>query len=87
MLSAITGFVSASVIAMGLISLPAMLKARYDATLATGSIAAAGTLAQMLPPSLMLIVLAEHIEVPLIDIFQRRCCPAPSSSRSTCSSC
>lgn len=68
-LSAITGFVSASVIAMGLIALPAMLKAGYDARLATGSIAAAGTLAQMLPPSLVLIVLAEQVEVPLIDIF------------------
>ena len=66
-LSAITGFVSASVIAMGLIALPAMLKGGYDARLATGSIAAAGTLAQMLPPSLVLIVLAEQVEVPLID--------------------
>jgi tripartite ATP-independent transporter DctM subunit len=75
-LSAITGFVSASVIAMGLIALPAMLKAGYDARLATGSIAAAGTLAQMLPPSLVLIVLAEQVEVPLIDIFQAALLPS-----------
>lgn len=75
-LSAITGFVSASVIAMGLISLPVMLKAGYDARLATGSIAAAGTLAQMLPPSLVLIVLAEQVEVPLIDVFHGALLPS-----------
>lgn len=75
-LSAITGFVSASVIAMGLIALPAMLKAGYDARLATGSIAAAGTLAQMLPPSLVLIVLAEQVDVPLIDIFHAALLPS-----------
>jgi tripartite ATP-independent transporter DctM subunit len=75
-LSAITGFVSASVIAMGLIALPVMLKAGYDARLATGSIAAAGTLAQMLPPSLVLIVLAEQVEVPLIDIFHAALLPS-----------
>jgi len=76
MLSAITGFVSASVIAMGLIALPTMLKAGYDPKLATGSIAAAGTLAQMLPPSLVLIVLAEQVEVPLVDIFHAALLPS-----------
>lgn len=75
-LSAITGFVSASVITMGLISLPVMLKAGYDARLATGSIAAAGTLAQMLPPSLVLIVLAEQVEVPLIEVFHGALLPS-----------
>lgn len=58
-LSAITGFVSASVVAIGLISLPVMLRAKYDPKLATGVIAAAGTLAQVIPPSLVLIILAE----------------------------
>ncbi len=76
MLSAITGFVSASVIAMGLIALPTMLKADYDPKLATGSIAAAGTLAQMLPPSLVLIVLAEQVEVPLVEIFHAALLPS-----------
>jgi len=76
MLSAITGFVSASVIAMGLIALPTMLKAGYDPKLATGSIAAAGTLAQMLPPSLVLIVLADQVEVPLVDIFHAALLPS-----------
>jgi len=58
-LSAITGFVSASVVAIGFISLPVMLRAKYDPKLATGVIAAAGTLAQVIPPSLVLIILAE----------------------------
>lgn len=69
-LSAVTGFVSASVITMGLIALPVMLRARYDPRLATGVIAASGTLAQILPPSLVLIVLAEQLEVPLIEIYR-----------------
>ncbi len=69
-LSAITGFVSASVIAVGLIALPVMLRAHYDPRLATGVIAASGTLAQILPPSLVLIVLAEQMEVSLLDIYR-----------------
>lgn len=68
-LAAITGFVSAAVIGIGLIALPAMLRKGYDPRLATGVIAASGTLAQILPPSLVLIVLAEQLEVSLIDIF------------------
>lgn len=75
-LSAITGFVSASVIAMGLISLPVMVRAGYDHRLATGVVAAAGTLAQILPPSLVLIVLAEQLEVPLIDIYRGALLPS-----------
>jgi TRAP-type mannitol/chloroaromatic compound transport system permease large subunit len=69
-LSAVTGFVSASVITLGLISTPAMLLAGYDHRLATGTIAAAGTLAQVLPPSLVLIVLAEQLDVSLIDVYR-----------------
>lgn len=69
-LAAITGFVSAAVIGIGLIALPAMLRKGYDPRLATGVIAASGTLAQILPPSLVLIVLAEQLEVSLIDIYQ-----------------
>lgn len=76
LLSAITGFVSASVIAMGLIALPTMLKAGYSPKLATGTIAASGTLAQMLPPSLVLIVLAEQLEVPLVQIFHAALLPS-----------
>ncbi len=69
-LSAITGFVSASVMTLGLISMPAMLRADYDHRLAAGTIAAAGTLAQVLPPSLVLIVLAEQLDVSLIDVYR-----------------
>ena len=75
-LSAITGFVSASVIAIGLISLPVMLRAGYDPRLAAGTIAAAGTLAQILPPSLVLIVLAEQLDVSLIDIYHGALLPS-----------
>ncbi len=69
-LSAITGFVSASVMTLGLISMPAMLRTGYDHRLAAGTIAAAGTLAQVLPPSLVLIVLAEQLDVSLIDVYR-----------------
>lgn len=74
-LSAITGFVSASVMALGLISLPVMLRAGYNHRFATGIVAAAGTLAQVLPPSLVLIVLAEQLDVPLIDVYRGALAP------------
>src|SRR5690606_41651582 len=60
LLAATTGVVAASVISMGLISLPIMLRYGYDRRLASGAIAAAGTLAQVIPPSLVLIVLADR---------------------------
>ncbi len=75
-LSAITGFVSASVMALGLISMPVMLRLGYNHRFASGVIAAAGTLAQILPPSLVLIVLAEQLDVPLIDIYRGALAPA-----------
>jgi TRAP-type mannitol/chloroaromatic compound transport system permease large subunit len=61
MLAATTGVVAASVISMGLISLPIMLRYGYDRRLASGVIAASGTLAQIIPPSLVLIVLADQL--------------------------
>ena len=61
LLAATTGVVAASVIAMGLISLPIMLRYGYDRRLATGIIAASGTLAQIIPPSLVLIIMADQI--------------------------
>ncbi|HRK79517.1 MAG TPA: TRAP transporter large permease subunit, partial [Thiobacillus sp.] len=61
LLAATTGVVAASVIAMGLISLPVMLRYGYDKRLASGVIAASGTLAQIVPPSLVLIVLADQL--------------------------
>jgi len=68
-LAATTGVVAASVIAMGLISLPVMLRYGYSKQLATGVIASAGTLAQMIPPSLVLVVLADQIGVSVGDLF------------------
>lgn len=75
-LSAITGFVSASVIAIGLMALPAMLRSGYNSRLATGVVAAAGTLAQVIPPSLVLIVLAEQLEISLRDIYRGAMLPS-----------
>ncbi len=61
MLAATTGVVAASVISMGLISLPIMLRYGYDRRIASGVIAASGTLAQIIPPSLVLIILADQL--------------------------
>jgi len=70
MLAASTGVVAASVISMGLISLPIMLRYGYDRRLATGVIAASGTLAQIIPPSLVLIVLADQIGRSVGDMYK-----------------
>lgn len=61
LLAATTGIVGATVIAMGLISLPAMLRNNYSKTLATGTICASGTLGQIIPPSIVLIILADQL--------------------------
>ncbi|MCQ9376225.1 TRAP transporter large permease subunit [Methyloversatilis sp. XJ19-13] len=70
LLAATTGVVAASVISMGLISLPIMLRAGYDARLASGVICASGTLAQIIPPSLVLIVLADQLGRPVGDMYR-----------------
>ena len=69
LLAATTGVVAASVISMGLISLPIMLRYGYDQRLATGVIAASGTLAQIIPPSLVLIVLADQLGRSVGDMY------------------
>ena len=69
LLAATTGVVAASVISMGLISLPIMLRYGYDRRLATGIIAASGTLAQIIPPSLVLIVLADQLGRSVGDMY------------------
>ena len=61
LLAATTGIVGATVVAMGLISLPAMLRNHYSTPLATGTIAASGTLGQIIPPSIVLIILADQL--------------------------
>src|SRR5512141_1038530 len=70
LLAATTGVVAASVISMGLISLPIMLRYGYDRRLATGVIAASGTLAQIIPPSLVLIVLADQLGAPVGAMYK-----------------
>ncbi len=70
MLAATTGVVAASVISMGLISLPIMLRYGYDRRVASGVIAASGTLAQIIPPSLVLIVLADQLGRSVGDLYK-----------------
>jgi len=70
MLAATTGVVAASVISMGLISLPIMLRYGYDRRLASGVITASGTLAQIIPPSLVLIVLADQLGRSVGDLYK-----------------
>jgi tripartite ATP-independent transporter DctM subunit len=70
LLAATTGVVAASVIAMGLISLPMMLRYGYDKRIASGVICASGTLAQIIPPSLVLIVLADVLGVSVGDMYE-----------------
>ena len=69
LLAATTGVVAASVISMGLISLPIMLRYGYDRRFATGVIAASGTLAQIIPPSLVLIVMADQLGKSVGDMY------------------
>ena len=70
MLAATTGVVAASVIAMGLIALPIMLRTGYDRRVASGVIAASGTLAQIIPPSLVLIILADQLGKSVGDLYK-----------------
>src|SRR3981189_3282842 len=69
LLAATTGVVAASVISMGLISLPIMLRYGYDRRMAAGVIAASGTLAQIIPPSLVLIVMADQLGKSVGDMY------------------
>ena len=69
-LAASTGVVGASVVAMGVISLPVMMKYNYDKRLATGVICASGTLGQIIPPSIILIILGDVMGLPVGDLFQ-----------------
>lgn len=69
LLAASTGVVGASVVAMGVISLPVMLKYGYSRPLATGTICAAGTLGQIIPPSVILVILGDVFQLPVGDLF------------------
>lgn len=76
LLGATTGVVAASVIAMGLISLPIMMRYGYDRSVATGTIAASGTLAQIVPPSLVLIVMSDQLGRSVGDMYVGALYPA-----------
>lgn len=75
LLAASTGVVGASVVAMGVISLPVMLKYGYSKRLASGTICAAGTLGQIIPPSIVLIILGDVFQQPVGDLFQAAVAP------------
>jgi len=76
LLAATTGVVAAAVISMGLISLPIMLRYGYNRTIATGTITASGTLAQAIPPSLVLIVMADQLGRSVGDMYAGAMLPA-----------
>ncbi|MET4578916.1 TRAP transporter large permease [Ottowia thiooxydans] len=76
LLAATTGVVAASVISMGLISMPIMLRYGYDRRLASGVIAASGTLAQIIPPSLVLIIMADQLGKSVGDMYKGAFIPA-----------
>ena len=86
LLAATTGVVAASVISMGLISLPIMLRYGYDRRVATGVIAASGTLAQIIPPSLVLIVMADQLGRSVGDMYEGAFIPGPRARRPLCRS-
>ncbi len=69
LLAASTGIVGATVVTMGVLSLPTLLEKKYDKRLACGTIAASGTLGQIIPPSIVLIILADMMNVPVADLF------------------
>ena len=75
LLAASTGVVGASVVAMGVISLPVMLKNNYHEPTATGVICASGTLGQIIPPSIILIILGDVMGVPVGDLFKAAVVP------------
>ncbi len=75
LLAASTGVVGASVVAMGVISLPVMLKYKYNQSLGCGTICAAGTLGQIIPPSIVLIILGDIFSVPVGELFHEAFVP------------
>ncbi len=74
-LAASTGVVGASVVAMGLIALPVMLKYNYDQRFASGVICASGTLGQIIPPSIILIIMGDVLQLPVGDLYQAALIP------------
>ena len=75
LLAASTGIVGATVVTMGLISLPTMLKRNYNVKIATGTISSSGTLGQIIPPSVVLVLLGSVLNVPVGDLFSAAIVP------------
>jgi tripartite ATP-independent transporter DctM subunit len=69
LMGASTGIVGATVVTMGLLSVPTMLRNRYSKSLTTGTVAASGTLGQIIPPSIVLVLLGDIMNVPIGDLF------------------
>ena len=69
LLAASTGIIGASVVLLGMVSLPVMLKARYRNSLAVGTVCGAGTLGILIPPSIMLIIMADRLQLSVGDLF------------------
>jgi len=69
LMGASTGIVGATVVTMGLLSVPTLLRRRYSKALATGTVAASGTLGQIIPPSIVLVLLGDIINIPIGDLF------------------
>ncbi len=69
LLGASTGIVGATVVTMGLLSVPTMLRRNYQKELATGTVAASGTLGQIIPPSIVLVLVGDIVGVPVGDLF------------------
>jgi len=68
-LAASTGIIGASVVLLGLMSLPVMLNQKYDKSLALGTIAASGCLGILIPPSIMLVIMGDQLAIPILDLF------------------
>ncbi|MBH54197.1 MAG: C4-dicarboxylate ABC transporter [Opitutaceae bacterium] len=69
LLAASTGIIGASVVLLGMVSLPVMMKANYDKSLAIGTVCGAGTLGILIPPSIMLIIMADRLQLSVGDLF------------------
>ena len=68
-LAASTGIIGASVVLLGLMSLPVMLNQKYNKSLALGTIAASGCLGILIPPSIMLVIMGDQLAIPILDLF------------------
>jgi tripartite ATP-independent transporter DctM subunit len=75
LLGASTGIVGATVVTMGLLAVPTMLRHGYRPELSTGTVAAAGTLGQIIPPSIVLVLLATIVQIPVGDLFMAALLP------------